>query len=158
MVPPSPADDRNEVWTLPRAEQLALAQALFARRNWTADGRALLKELYPSAPEAMVSTAAHHLYVDGAEALLRMLAALELSLRTRELKVDYGVVWELLYHAYNWQQFEALLPGGRAELHDFVDEALGFVEEGDLEAVRSHLKEIKDRLDGHRDPPMFEAL
>lgn len=149
---------RNAVWTLPRAEQLALAQALFARPDWAADGRELLKGLYPSAPEPMVVTAAHHLYVDGAEALLRMLAALELSLRTRQLEVDYGVVWELLYHAYNWQQFEALLPGGTGELREFVDEALGLVDEGDLDAVRSHLKEIKERLDGHRDPPTFEAL
>jgi hypothetical protein len=157
VVSPEPSKHRNQVWTLPRAEQLVLVQALFARNDWTADGRALLKELYPSAPEPMVSTAAHHLYVDGAEALLRMLASLELSLRTRQLEVDEGVVWELLYHAYNWQQFQALLPGGLGELHDFVDEALGFVEEGDLEAIRSHLKEIKDRLEGHRDTPTFEA-
>ena len=157
MIPPEPTKYHNEVWKLPRAEQLALIQALFARHDWTADGRALVKELYPSAPEPMVSTAAHHLYVDGAEALLRMLAALELSLRTRQLKVDEGVASELLYHVYNWQQFQALLPGGLGELHGFVDEALEFVEEGDLEAVRSHLKEIKDRLDGHRDIPILET-
>jgi hypothetical protein len=61
VVSPEPTEHRNEVWTLPRAEQLALVQALFARRDWTDDGRALVKELYPSAPDPMVSTAAHHL-------------------------------------------------------------------------------------------------
>jgi hypothetical protein len=134
-----------------------MVQALFARPNWAADGRALVKELYPSASAPAVSTGAHHLFVDGPDALLRMLAALELSLRTREWKVDYGVVWEVLYHVYNWQQFEALLPGGSSELREFVDEALQFIQDGEVEAARSHLEEIRDRLDGHRDMPSFEA-
>ena len=154
---PEHSEPRNEIWSLSRGEQLALVQALFARPNWAGDGRGLVKELYPSASDPAVSTGAHHLFVDGPDALLRMLAALELSLRTRQLKVDHGVVWELLYHLYNWQQFEALLPGGSGELRQFVDEALQFIQDGEVEAARTHLEEMKDRLDGHRDVPSFEA-
>ena len=154
---PEHSGPQNEIWSLSRGEQLVLVQALFARSDWTADGRGLVRELYPSASDPAVSTGAHHLFVDGPDALLRMLAALELSLRTRQMKVDYGVVWELLYHVYNWQQFEALLPGGSGELGQFVDEALQFIQDGDVEAARKHLEEIKDRLDGHRDVPSFDA-
>ena len=137
---------------------LELARALIERPQLASDGQALLARLYPAASPEMIATAVHHLFIDGPEALLRALAGLELSLRGGTLVFDHGMQWELLYHMYNWQQFEVLLPEGHPALLGFVEEALGFAKEGDLKAAQSHLEEIKARLDGSRSPPSFEQL
>ena len=64
-----------------------------------------------------------------------------------------AIAIELLYHVYNWQQFEALLPGGRKDLLDLVDELKGHVADNDIEAVRAAVEELSDMLEGSKSPP-----
>jgi hypothetical protein len=134
-------------------EQLTLARALFQRTNRDKDARVAIAKAYPNAPEAMIHTAVHHLYVDGSTAALEFLADLERCLQEPGQRPDLAVAIELLYHVYNWQQFEALLPGGRADVLELVSELKGHLADNDIEATRVAVEELSDMLEGSKNPP-----
>ena len=96
-----------------RDEALKLIDALLARPNAIEDGRIAFAKRFPDAPKEMIDTATFHVCVDGIDAALVWLASIEQFLRTPENGLDYGATWHLLYHLYNWQQFDALLPLGK---------------------------------------------
>lgn len=133
--PDAPQAQRHQV-SRTMEEGLALATALCARKNRRADGRAAIKIAFPSAPEEMVGTAAHHLFGDGVDAAVDLLAAAELMLRDPHTSLDRGaVVYHLAYHLYNWMQFVALLPDGRQDVLDLVEELKQAVDENDMEFI-----------------------
>ena len=141
------------VYALPRAERRALALALLARTDAPAAGRAAFRQRYPTAPEEMVRTAAHHVYVDGPDAVLNFLAEAELAIREPRHEIHLGVVWELLYHVYNWFQFRELLPQGQQELLDLVAELRQAVEENDMEFVKATLESLEEVVGGTQNAP-----
>jgi hypothetical protein len=61
----------------------------------------------------MVEAAVFHVFRGGVGATLDWLAAAELFLRDPAAGFDHGATWHAVYHLYNWQQFQALLPVGR---------------------------------------------
>jgi hypothetical protein len=147
---------RHTMPSASRTEHLALAQALFSRADLGADGRAALAKAYPLASDAMVSTAAFHVYVDGCDAALAFLADAERFLRDPSVELDSGVTWELLHHVYNWHQFRALLPDGKPGVLELLAELKQFVAEDDREALLKTVGALEAVLEGSRDHPDFE--
>ena len=141
------------VYALPPEERRALALALLARTDGPAAGRAAFRQRYPLAPDAMIHTAAHHVYVDGPDAVLNFLAEAELAIREPRHELHRGVVWELLYHAYNWFQFRELLPHGQQEVIDLVAQLRQAVEENDMAFVRATLENLEDVVGGSESVP-----
>ena len=136
--------------------QLAMVQALFARPNRGSDGRQAFAQAYPQAPDAMIQTAAFHVYVDGCAAAVAFLAEAERFLRDQSEEIGYAETFELLYHIYNWHQFRALLPEGKAEMLTLLAELKQHVADADLGAIAQTVQELEDTLEGSRTPPDFE--
>ena len=139
-----------------RTEHLTLALALFARSDLGADGRVALAKAYPMASDAMLSTAAFHVYVDGCDAALAFLADAERFLRDPSVELDPGVTWELLHQVYNWHQFRALLPDGKPGVLELLAEMKQFVAEDDREALLKTVASLEEVLEGGRTHPEFE--
>ena len=76
---------------------------------------------YPDAPDAMLETAVYHVYRNGIHAAMDWLAAAEKFLRDPQSGLDYGATSHLIYHLYNWLQFQSLMPLGRWELLEHVE-------------------------------------
>ena len=154
--PPVPPASPRHVLSFSPEERRALANALMARPQRRRDGRAAIQRAYPAAPEAMAGTAAHHLYGDGVEAAIDLLAAAELMLREPTRDLDDGAVYHLAYHLYNWMQFVALLPHGRHELLDLVAQLKQAVEENDMEFIKHTAELLDDVVGGHVSHPEVE--
>jgi hypothetical protein len=150
------SDAPEGVCALTAQQKLDLAQALMAREHRTRDGRGAFRAAYPEVAEEMIGTAAHHVYTDGAPALVAFLADAELFLRDPSHRMHLGVTYEVLYHIYNWMQFRELLPDGRKNLLELLDELKQFVAEDDRKAIVATATQIEDALNGSRDYPDFE--
>ena len=141
------------IYRFTERERWELAAALMARPHRRDDGRRAIRAAYPQAPEEMVSTGAHHLFGDGAEAAVDLLAAAELLIRDPTQELDAGATVHLTYHLYNWLQFRALLPEGRQDVLDLVKQLRSAVNDNDMEFVRATVAELEDVVEGHRSPP-----
>ena len=151
---------KKGVWNLSREDKLQLLNWLFSLETseLTALARERLATAFPTAPEEMLRTAEHHLYVDGKDAALNWIAELARFLQSPDAPPpDYGHDWDLLYHLYNWWQFRALLPEGKSQLLALTREARKFIEEGSLDAALTSLKAIEDSLDGNLDCPQIDT-
>jgi hypothetical protein len=137
-------------------EALQLIDALLARPNAAADARKAFAAQFPDAPKEMIDTAAFHVCVDGIEAALIWLASIECFLRNPENKVDKGATWHLLYHLYNWQQFESLLPLGKSGITEQLNDVKTFLEESDPEAAKLTIEHLLKRVSGSLTPPNLE--
>lgn len=146
----------NGVFALPHEERRALVAALLARPKRRPEGRAALRAVYPHAPESMTDTAAHHLFGDGVDAAVDMLAAAELMLRQPGKELDHGTVYHLAYHLYNWLQFIALLPDGKQQLVDLIAQLKEAVAENDMDFVRHTVQALDDVVGGSRSHPVVE--
>jgi hypothetical protein len=137
-------------------ETLELVTALVRRHDLTETAHAAFREAFPNAPSDMIDTATFHVAVEGAGVAWDWLADIERFLRQPNKGLDYGVTWHLLYHLYNWQQFERLLPDGRAGMLKWVEQAKEFLAENDTAAVAAALKQLEEMLEGGLQPPSFE--
>jgi hypothetical protein len=154
------ANNEKGAWNPTRDEKLKLVNWMFSLQSSDLSALALnrLASAFPTAPEAMLHTAEHHLFVDGKDAALDWIANLAKFLQSQdELPPDYGRDWDLLYHLYNWWQFRALLPEGKPQLLQHIREAREFIEEGSLDAALGSLKAIEESLDGNLDCPQFDT-
>lgn len=142
----------SSVFTRSDVERHDLAESLLRRTDRVERARDAFRLAYPEAPEEMVNTATHHMYVDGPGAVVDWLADAELFLRDPEHRLSSGTTWHLLYHVYNWQQFQALLPDGREGMLRLKQ----FAEEGDLSAVKRTVQELADAMEGGRQPPSID--
>jgi len=138
------------------SETWLLIEALRSRTDLAQAGRAALAQAFPEAPSAMLDTAAFHLFTEGCEAAFGWLVSLESFLRRPKGGLDYGATWHLLYHLYNWQQFQALLPCGPAELGKRLEEIEQFLVERDVESVGRGLRELRAAVEGGLQPPNVE--
>jgi hypothetical protein len=137
-------------------EKLAIVEALLSRENLKGDGDAALRAAHPSAPAEMINTAGFHLFTDGIEAAVDWLVAVERFVRDPSKGLDYGATWHLIYHLYNWQQFQALLPHGREGMLELVRDVKTLLNEGDTEAAKRAIEAIEAILNGARQPPPLE--
>ncbi|TWT43778.1 hypothetical protein RAS1_01770 [Phycisphaerae bacterium RAS1] len=140
------------------AAKLELARALLGREDLGADGRAAFRARFPHAPQEMTHTASFHVYVDGCEAALNFIAEAELMLRDpRSARgPDCGICWDLLYHVYNWQQFESLLPDARPTLIDLLAELKQAVADDDRAGIVGASKHFEEILEACQNPPKFD--
>ena len=152
-------DWRTGAYKLSREERLQVVNWLFAL-SWdevSALAKKRLRASFPTAPPEMLKTAEHHLYVDGKDDALMWLAELGLFLKDNDAEPpSLGVSHQFMYHLYNWFQFRALLPDGKAGLLANVKEARQFIEEGTPEAALGSLKNLEEALDGNLDYPQFD--
>ncbi len=148
---------RPGIWPLSSDERLALARALLARPTRAADGRASLRRRYPSAPEAMIDSATHHVYVDGPEAVVDFLADAELAIRDPAHELDQGVAYHVLDHVYNWLQFRTLLPEAKTDMLALLDQIEEAVKDDDRDYLLASIAEFRRLLEATRNAPDFEV-
>ena len=149
---------KDGIFALDDAARRELALALLQRSNAPAAGEAAFRQRYPLAPEEMIHTAAFHVYVDGSRAVVDFLAEAELAIREPRHEIHQGVVWELLYHVYNWFQFRELLPHGQQDVLDLVAQLRQAVEENDMEFVKATLEDLEATLGGSQNAPDISKL
>jgi hypothetical protein len=104
----------------------------------------------------MVETAAFHVFTDGVPAAVAWLAAAERFLRDPGAGLNAAVTCHLLYHLYNWQQFQALLPVGREAVLELLQDAKQFLAEEDPQAVGRVLDHLEDMFSAGLQPPNIE--
>jgi hypothetical protein len=155
MADESPA--QSGIWAKSREDRMALALSLL---NRGAERMELAKEAfrraYPTAPEQMIGSAVFHVYTDGSDAAMDWLADVELFLRDPNHRLCTGVSSHLLYHVYNWLQFEAMLPLGRPGLLERLGDLKQYAEEGDLDAVRGTVEVLMDMIEPNESAPGFD--
>ena len=146
------------IWKKSEEELIELAIALLRRKyhERQAAGLEAFRARYPNVPERMLFTAAHHVFGDGPEDVVRWLADGEMFLRDPEHRLDHGVTHGLLYHIYNWHQFAALLPEGKSMVLELLEELKEFADEGALDAVKYHAQQLKDMFEGTQNWPDFD--
>jgi hypothetical protein len=130
-----------------------LVNALLGRTNLTEAAASAFRRAYPDAPLAMIEPAVFHVFRDGIGAALEWVAAAERFLRDPGAGLDHGATWHVLYHLYNWQQLQALLPIGREGVLERLQDMKRFLSEGDSETVERLRKELEEMFGGDVQPP-----
>jgi hypothetical protein len=134
-------------------DTLALVQALLSRRDIIEQAESAFRRAYPDAPDHMIETATFHVFRDGIGAALDWVAAAERFLRQPTAELDYGATWHLIYHLYNWQQFQALMPIGRVGLLERLEDIRLFIAEANPEAAVKVLEQLAEMFRGDVVPP-----
>ena len=135
------------------SQTLDLVHALLARGEVAAAAAAAFRRAYPDAPAHMVEAAVHHVYREGVGAALDWVAAAERFLREPAGGFDYGATWHAVYHLYNWQQFQVLLPVGRDGVLERLADLKLFVSEGSTEAAGQVIRQLEELFRGDVLPP-----
>lgn len=104
----------------------------------------------------MLGPAVFHVFTDGVVAAVEWLAAVERCLRDPSQGIDDGATCHLLYHIYNWHQFQALLPAMREGVLELLADAKLYLAEENSEAVRRVLNRLEDMFQGGLQPPEIE--
>jgi hypothetical protein len=147
--------DREQFQGLSCDQRWELVRELLSRKNLDSAARLAFHEAYPTAPDAMIGTAVFHTYRDGIGAALDWLVSLELFLRDPSREMEMGTTYHLLYHLYNWYQFNALLPDGKADVLSQLQEIKALARDGEIESVIAALEGLEDMFGGSRDNPNF---
>jgi hypothetical protein len=134
-------------------ETLALVQALLERHDAAEDAAAAFRAAYPDTPPLMIESAVYHVFRDGAGAALDWVAAAEKFLRSPSLGFDYGATWHAVYHLYNWLQFQALLPIGRAGVLERLADIKLLVSEGSADAATRVIEQLEAMFRSDVEPP-----
>jgi hypothetical protein len=149
------SDDRETFQGLSREQQWEMVRELLARKDVDRAAKLAFQEAYPAAPEAMIDTAVFHTYRDGIGAALDWLVSLALFLRDPSQEIEMGTTYHLLYHLYNWYQFNALLPEGKDGVLSQLQEIKELARDGDTERVIAALEGLEEMFGGSRDYPNF---
>lgn len=141
---------------LNREQRCGIVQTLLQRSDLSSEAKQAFRQAYPNAPEEMLKTAVFHTYVDGIGAAIDWLVDLELFLREPSRKLDIGATYHLLYHLYNWYQFNELLPDGKTGVLDRLKEIRELVADGETEAILATVEELESMFEGGRNYPNFQ--
>jgi hypothetical protein len=134
-------------------ETLELVHALLGRVGVNEAAIVAFHRAYPDAPPHMIEAAVFHVFRDGVGAALDWVAAAEQFLRNPAEGFDYGATWHAVYHLYNWQQFQALLPIGREGVLDRLSDIKLFLSENNPEAAAGVVKQLEELFRGDVQPP-----
>jgi hypothetical protein len=134
-------------------ETWELVEALMDRSDLAKTAAAAFRHAYPDAPDHMIETAVFHVFGDGVGAALEWVAATEKFLRDPSHGLDHGATWHIIYHLYNWQQFQALLPIGREETLSRLEDLKLFLSENNPEAALGVVKQLEEHFRGDVGPP-----
>lgn len=137
-------------------ETWQLVKALIRRTDLPEAATNAFRRAYPNAPPHMIETAIFHVFSEGVGAAMDWVAAAEQFLRDPERGFDYGKTWHAVYHLYNWQQFEALLPDGREGVLERLQDLKLFIEKNDPQAATDVVKELEELFRGGARPPGIE--
>lgn len=148
--------DQQSPKQLSREQRWEIVKALLQRAEVTTDATQALRDAYPNAPEEMLRTAVFHTYVDGVGAVLDWLVDLELFLEKPNHRLGFGATFHVLYHLYNWYQFHALLPDGRAGVLERLKEMKELLADGDTRAILATIEELESMFEGSRNYPDFQ--
>lgn len=105
----------------------------------------------------MIDSAAHHVYVDGPDAVADFPADAELAIRNPAHELDFGVCFHVLDHLYNWFQFKALLPEGRPGLLELLSQTEQAAQDDDRGLLLASVAELRALLEADRSAPDFEV-
>lgn len=130
-----------------------MVNALLGRAEVVEAATAAFHRAYPDAPPHMIEAAVFHVFRDGVGAALEWVAAAERFLRDPVAGFDYGATWHAVYHLYNWQQFQALLPIGREGVLDRLSDIKLFLSENDPEAAAGVVNQLEELFRGDVQPP-----
>jgi hypothetical protein len=134
-------------------ETLELVHGLLDRIGVVETATTAFRRAYPDAPPHMIEAAVYHVFRDGVGAALDWVAAAEKFLRDPAAGFDSGATWHAVYHLYNWQQFEALLPIGRAGVLDRLSDIKLFLSENNPKAATEVIKQLEELFRGDVQPP-----
>lgn len=134
-------------------ETLERVHALLGRAEMAEAATAAFRRAYPDAPPHMIEAAVFHVYRDGVGAALEWVAAAEQFLRDPSQGFDYGATWHVVYHLYNWQQFQALLPIGREGVLERLANLKLFLSENNPTAAGDIVKQLEELFRGDVAPP-----
>ena len=135
------------------SQTLDLVHALLARGDVAEVAAVALQTAYPDAPPHMIEAAVFHVFRDGVGAALGWVAAAERFLRDPAAGFDYGATSHAVYHLYNWQQIQALLPVGREGVLERLADLKVFVSEGSTEAAAQIIRQLEEMFRGEVQPP-----
>jgi hypothetical protein len=150
------SEDANTSKPFNQEQRWEIVRTLLQRSNLSSEANQAFCQAYPNAPEEMLQTAVFHTYVDGVGAAIDWLVDLELFLREPSRGLDIGATYHLLYHLYNWYQFNALLPTGKTGVLERLKEIRGLVADGDVEAILATVEELESMFEGGRGYPSFQ--
>ena len=150
------SEDANKSKPLSREQCWEIVRTLLQRKNLSSEATEAFRQAYSDASEEMLKTAVFHTYVDGIGAAIDWLVDLELFLREPSREPDINTTYHLLYHLYNWYQFHALLPNGRAGVLERLKEIRELVADGEMEAILATVEELESILEGGRNYPNFQ--
>ena len=150
------SEDANKSKSLSREQRWEIVRTLLQRKNLSSEATEAFRRAYPNAPEEMLKTGVFHTYVDGIGAATDWLVDLELFLREPSRELDISTTYHLLYHLYNWYQFHALLPNGRAGVLERLKEIRELVADGEMEAILATVEELESTFEGDRNCPDFQ--
>ena len=134
-------------------ETWELINALLNRSNLAEAATEAFHRAYPDGPPHMIEAAVFHVFRDGVGAALEWVAAAERFLRDPSQGIDHGATWHVVYHLYNWQQFEAVLPIGREGVLERLQDIKLFLSEGDPKAAEGVVKQLEEMFRGDVQPP-----
>lgn len=134
--------------SLDREERINLALALLRRGEVAAAADWRYARLHPPASAGTRRASVFHLFVDGIDALLAVLADAERFLRGELDEVGCGEVQHALYHLRGYAIAQALLPTPAGEALEEVQEARACLADEDLEGARRTLERLAGRLEG----------
>ncbi|MBZ8182739.1 MAG: hypothetical protein SAL07_08285 [Oscillatoria sp. PMC 1051.18] len=151
--------NKKTVWisNLTKEECLELVQALCQRSDLLVQAQQAFRQAYPEASEQMISTAITHVYLDGSRAALDWLASTELFLRNPDNEILNQCVDHLLYHLYNWHQFQTLIHARVTDLLEIIQDFKESVDNEDKEVALAAALELEKRLHARLTPPELKV-
>ncbi len=112
---------------------------------------------YPHAAEDIARSGAFHSYLELPDAVRDLLAWMELCLRQGRHEQHYGLMFDNLYHLYNWLQTESLIPYGREEVFEDLDAIKQYLDADDKAGALKALEELTERFRAGSSPPKIES-
>ncbi len=134
-------------------EKMVLVNALLERVDVIDNATVAFQQAYPDAPPQMIDAAVLHVYRDGVGAALDWVSAAEQFLRNPAEGLDSGATWHIVYHLYNWHQFQALLPIGREGVLDRLSDLKLFISQNNPDAAAGVVNHLEELFRGDVEPP-----
>ncbi len=143
--------------SLTKAQYIELMSALLKRTELRKQGMAILQNKYPQAPEEMLQSCAYHVFDELPDTLVRVLAWIELSLQAKDFGSHSGLIFDALYHLYNWLQFEEIVVWSKEEVYSELQELRKCIKENDKEGSEMLINKILEVFDVSMTPPQIDS-
>ena len=144
---------------LEKEKRRELAVALLQRKDSRKTGEHgynLLRKEQPETSDVILRSVAFDIYEEIPEAIIDLLAWLELSLQDKKYGLHHGIVYDVLGHIYDWLLFDALLPCGKQKVIETLSEIKEAIKTGDKKWAMDKITGLVDLFKGMPvSPPPF---